>query len=67
MKEKIEELIVQVKLRKDECKSLLEELSQIDDSKLSQKDRHQLICSKQVLEVEYKTRFSIICELEDIL
>jgi hypothetical protein len=67
MKEKIEELIAQQRLRKDEVKIILEELSQIDDSKLSQKDRHQLICSKQVLEVEYNTRFSIICELEDIL
>lgn len=67
MKEKIKGLIAQQKLRKDEVKSLLEELFQIDDNKLSDKDKEQLENSKQVLEVERNLRLSFIFELEDLL
>lgn len=67
MKDKIKELISQQKLRKDEVKRLLEELFQIDDSKLSDKDKEQLENSKQVLEVERNLRLSFIFELEDLL
>nr|DAI89598.1 MAG TPA: hypothetical protein [Caudoviricetes sp.] len=67
MKEKIEELISQHDFAQKEIKNMLEELSQIDDTKLSPVDLNQLDCSKIALESELEIRLQVINSLEDLI
>jgi len=67
MKTKIQELIDQHTFAKQELNGMLEELSQIDDSKLSESDIRQLDCSKLALVSEYDLRLIFINQLEDLL
>ena len=67
MKEKIEELISQHDFAQKEIKNMLEELSQIDDTKLSPVDLNQLDCSKIELESEYALRGQFVESLKDLL
>lgn len=67
MKQKIQELIQQQKIAKQECFSLLEELSQIEDSKLDYKELDALKESKIRLEAEYEVRCSVLSDLENLL
>jgi hypothetical protein len=64
MKEKIEELIAQVKLRRDEIFHELNELSQIDISKFSDADTKDIKQSIYNLEGEYQIRRDFISDLE---
>jgi len=67
MKEKIEELIVHHQNSKKEVDILLEELYQIDLTKLSDKDVQELECSKIALDTERGMRVLFITELQDLL
>lgn len=67
MKTKIQEYVDQHTLAKQEIDSMLEELSQIDDSKLSEVDKTQLNCSKMVLDSEKDLRLIFINQLKDLL
>ena len=67
MREKIQKLIEMHKLAKLETHTLLEELYQIDDSKLLQSDKHTLDCSKIALEMQLNLEASFLSELEDLL
>jgi len=67
MKTKIQELIDQHTFAKQELNGMLEELSQIDDSKLSDVDKQQLDYSKIALDSEHTIRLLIINQLEDLL
>lgn len=67
MIEKIEELISQHDFAQKEIKNMLEELSQIDDTKLSPVDLNQLDCSKIALDSEYTLRGQFVESLKDLL
>lgn len=67
MKEKIENLIRQYKEAKQEVWSLLEELSQIDVTKLDHKENDSLRESKIRFEEEYAWRGVFINSLKDLL
>jgi len=67
MKEKIQELILQQKTAKTEVKYLLEELSQIEESKLDYKELDALKESKIRYEVEYEMRQIMIQDLQSLL
>lgn len=67
MKEKIEELISIHDFAQKEIKNMLEELSQIDDTKLSPVDLNQLDCSKIALDSEYTLRCQFVESLKDLL
>lgn len=67
MKQKIQELIQSHKTAKTEVKQLLEELSQIDTSKLDYLEEDALKESKIRYEVEYEFRQLMIQDLEDLL
>lgn len=67
MKEKIQELILHHKIAKLEVAQLLEELSQIEDSKLDYKELDALKESKIRYEVEYEMRQLMIQDLESLL
>lgn len=67
MKEKIEDLIKQQKMAKFECQSLLEELNQIDSSKLSNQETNSLEESKMRYLDEVYFRQLFIQDLETIL
>lgn len=67
MKEKIQQLIENHTFAKQELKVMLEELSQIDMSKLSAIDRREMECSQIALESEESLRGQFISSLEDLL
>jgi hypothetical protein len=67
MKEKIEELITQHKLAKDECFEQLQELSKLSDTKVTKIEKEMLKASIFFLEQELSLRKSIISDLESIL
>ena len=67
MKDNINGLITHQKTARAELKQLLEELSQIEIDKLSEKDIIEVRCSILSLEVEYNTRLSFINDLENLL
>lgn len=67
MKEKIRELISAEKTAKQEVNNLLEELSQLEDAKLSKEDSIDLKCNKIALETELTFRQLMIQTLEDLL
>ena len=67
MKEKIEELIISYKQYKFECQCLLEELSQIDGSKLSYQEIDSLEESKLKLLEEAYWRSVMLSDLENLL
>lgn len=67
MKEKIEQLILDHNFAKKELTHMLEELSQIDMSKLTAIDRREMECSQIALESEESLRGQFISSLEDLL
>jgi hypothetical protein len=67
MKEKIENLIQQYRESRVEVWSLLEELSQVDNSKLDYKEADSLQSLKTRYEEEYTWKGIFISELENIL
>lgn len=67
MKEQIKELIHHHKEARQEVFSLLEELSRIDDSKLSHKEKDILIESKIKLSEEYDMRGLFITDLKNLI
>lgn len=67
MKEKIQNLIDQHKLFKQECYAFLEELNKVDVIKLSPKENDVLHDSKLVYNEELRWRSIFISELEDLL
>lgn len=67
MKEKIKELILHHSNSRDECRSLLEELNQIDSSKLSYQEIDSLEESKLKLLEEAYWRSVMLSDLENLL
>ena len=67
MKGKIEQLIQQHRLAKDEVNNLLEELNQIDSSKLSYQEVDSLEVSKVKLLEEIYLRSVFVTDLESLL
>jgi len=67
MREKIEELIKELKLRKQEVFEESNELSQINKQKLCEDEKRILEDRLLLLEQEYSLRNSFICELHDLL
>jgi len=67
MRDEIRALIESHKIGKLECKSLLEELNQIDDIKLSYQEDIALKELKSRYSEEYAWRGVIIGQLEDLL
>lgn len=67
MKEKIQKLIQQQKTAKSEVQYMLEELSQIEESKLGYKELDALKESKIRYEIEYEMRQLFIQDLEELL
>lgn len=67
MKQKILELIQCQKQSESECQYLLEELSQIEESKLDYKELDTLKDSKVRLEVELEMRCLFLSDLENLV
>lgn len=67
MKERIKELIQHHKQSKLECQSLLEELNQIESSKLSYQEIDSLETSKVKLLEEMYLRSVFVTDLESLL
>lgn len=67
MENKIKELIEHHKLSKLEVYSLLEELNQIDSSKISKEENNSLELSKARYMEEYAMRNIFINDLESLL
>ena len=67
MVEKVKFLIEHNKLAKEEIWSMLNDLSNINDSKMSKDDREALLISKSELQREYDMRGVFIGELNSLL
>ena len=67
MVEKVKFLIEHNKLAKEEIWSMLNDLSNINDSKMSKDDRETLLISKSELQREYDMRGVFIGELNSLL
>ena len=67
MKEKIQQLIESQKLAKNEVHILIEELSQIDEDKISYQEFNSLNELKAKYTEELELRLVFINELEDLL
>jgi hypothetical protein len=67
MKQKIENLILLYRESRTEVFSLLEELSQVDNSKLDYKEADSLQSLKTRYEEEYTWKGIFISELENLL
>lgn len=67
MVNKIEFLIEHNKSAKEEVWSMLNDLSNINDSKMSAEDREALLISKAELQKEYDMRGMFIGELNSLL
>lgn len=67
MKEQIKQLIQQHKLAKEECYEMLQDISKIIDTNISQDEKDALRTSLFCLENEYNLRLSVISDLENLL
>ena len=67
MKEQIQQLIQQHKLAKEECFDMLQDISKIIDTSISQEEKDALRTSLFCLENEYNTRLSFLSDLENLL
>lgn len=67
MKEQIKQLIQQHTLYKDECFEMLQDVSKIIDTSISQEEKDALITSLFCLENEMNIRLGIISDLENLL
>jgi len=67
MKEQIEDLIQEHKLRKEECFEHLEQLSHLLDTKISEEEKEVLRTSVFYLEQEHHLRSLFISDLENLI
>jgi hypothetical protein len=67
MKDKIQELITQHKLSKQECFEQLQELSKLSHTKITKIEKEMLKASIFFLEQELSLRKSVISDLESVL